>query len=137
MKNKAFTPISALIGALLLTLVAAMTPFVAERNLAYAQTADSTAIEYAENGEAVVAAFTATDPEGATSITWSLAMNASLDGVEAADVADSDDFAIDEDGILKFSSPPDFENPSGEGAASNTYKVVVLASDAATDGMMG
>ena len=73
MKNKAFTPISALIGALLLTLVAAMTPFVAERNLAYAQTADSTAIEYAENGEAVVAAFTATDPEGATSITWSLA----------------------------------------------------------------
>ena len=95
------------------------------------------AMNFAENGEAVVAAFTATDPEGATSITWSLAMNASLDGVEAADVADSDDFAIDEDGILKFSSPPDFENPSGEGAASNTYKVVVLASDAATDGMMG
>ena len=139
MKNKAFTPISALIGALLLTLVAAMSPFVAERNLAYAQTADSTAIEYAENGEAVVAAFTATDPEGATSITWSLATNAELDGVEVADVADSENhFTIDEDGILKFSSPPDFENPSGEGdAATNTYKVVVLASDAATDGMMG
>ena len=139
MKNKAFTPISALIGALLLTLVAAMSPFVAERNLAYAQTADSTAIEYAENGEAVVAAFTATDPEGATSITWSLADNASLEGVEQADVADSTaHFTIDEeDGILKFSDPPDFENPSGENAVSNTYKVVVLASDAATDGMMG
>ena len=65
--------------------------------------------------------------------------NADLDGVEAADVADNAHFTIDEDGILKFSDPPDFENPSGEGdAVSNTYKVVVLASDAATDGgMMG
>ena len=96
------------------------------------------AMNFAENGEAAVAAFTATDPEGATSITWSLATDASLDGVEDADVADNTHFTIDEeDGILKFSSPPDFENPSGEGAASNTYKVVVLASDAATAGMMG
>ena len=29
--------------------------------------------------------------------------------------------------MLKFSSPPDHENPSGEGATSNTYKVVVAA----------
>ena len=38
MKKKAFIPISALVGALLLAIIAAMTPFVAERNLAYAQT---------------------------------------------------------------------------------------------------
>ena len=38
MKKKTFVPISVLLGALLLALVAAMTPFVAERNLAYAQT---------------------------------------------------------------------------------------------------
>ena len=65
--------------------------------------------------------------------------NADLAGVEEADVADNAHFTIDEeDGILKFSDPPDFENPSGENAVSNTYKVVVLASDAATDGgMMG
>ena len=38
MKKKAFIPISALVVALLLAIIAAMTPFVAERNLAYAQT---------------------------------------------------------------------------------------------------
>lgn len=37
MNKKAFIPISALMGALLLALVAAMTPFVAEPNIAYAQ----------------------------------------------------------------------------------------------------
>ena len=41
MNKKAFIPISALLGALLLALVAAMTPFVAERNVAHAQTAAS------------------------------------------------------------------------------------------------
>ena len=38
MKKKAFISISALVGALLLALIAGMTPFVAERDLAYAQT---------------------------------------------------------------------------------------------------
>ena len=38
MKKKAFIPISALVGALLLVIIATMTPFVTERNLAYAQT---------------------------------------------------------------------------------------------------
>ena len=37
MKKKAFIPISALVGALLLAVIAAMTPFVAGPNLAYAQ----------------------------------------------------------------------------------------------------
>ena len=43
MKKKAFIPVSALMGVLLLTLVATMTPFVAEPDIAYAQvSADAT-----------------------------------------------------------------------------------------------
>ena len=41
-KKKAFIPMSVLIGALLLALVAAMTPFVAEPDVAHAQSADAT-----------------------------------------------------------------------------------------------
>ena len=114
------------------------------------QAQDNGTIMYAENGDGPVATFTATDPEGATSITWSLATNAAdIEGVDADDVADEGDFMIDpKDGVLKFniataedgSSPgsPDFENPQGAGTPpNNTYKVVVLATDAATDGQTG
>ena len=103
---------------------------------------DST-IEYPENGTDPVATFTADDPEGATSITWSLATDATIDGVETGDVVDNDDFAISNDGVLTFAvgtgdTPPDFENPVGGTAGdSNTYNVVVLATDAATDGQTG
>ena len=147
MNKKTFIPISALIGALLLALVATMTPFVAERNLAYAQTADSTVIEYAENGEDPVATFTATDPEGATPIAWLLGTD-SIDGVVEADVADNGHFDIDDEtGVLTFdvggdadtpdvSVSPDFENPPDSNDVDNTYKVVVAACDVAleTDG---
>ena len=51
--------------------------------------------EYAENGTAAVATFTADDPEG-KSITWDLS------GEDAAD------FSI-ENGVLRFQSSPDFE----------------------------
>ena len=92
-------------------------------------------VNFAENGKDAVATFTATDPEGATSITWSLATTAQVSAdtdLEDADNADAGDFTIDsEDGMLKFTSPPDFENLSGEGVASNTYKVVVVACDVA------
>ena len=149
MNKKAFIPISALLGALLLALVAAMTPFVAERNLAYAQMMDD--IMYAENGDAPVATFTAMDPEGALPITWDIAAAGDPDGagpLTADDAADGEDFMIDEDGVLKFniaeandgSSPgsPDFENPQGAGTpASNTYKLVVSAADMATGGETG
>ena len=144
MNKKAFIPISALIGALLLALVAAMTPFVAEHNLAYAQTADSTVIEYAENGEGPVATFTATDPEGAMPIAWFLGTD-SIDGVDTADVADNGHFDIDDEtGVLTFdvggdtdtpdvSVSPDFENPPTSNDTDNTYKVVVAACDVALE----
>lgn len=44
MNKRAFIPISALMGALLLALVAAMTPFVAEPDIAYAQTSADTTL---------------------------------------------------------------------------------------------
>ena len=91
---------------------------------------------FPENSEDVVATFTAVDPEGAMPIAWYVladdATFAEIEGVDTADAADADHFTIDdEDGMLKFSSPPDFENPSGEDATSNTYKVVVAACDVA------
>ena len=105
---------------------------------------ESTTIEYAENGTDPVATFTATDPEGATTITWSIPTEGSdPDGdgdLTTADTADAGDFEIDEDGMLKFSSPPDYEaETSGGGDADNdnTYHVVVSAADAATGGEAG
>ena len=96
------------------------------------QAQDST-IEYAENGEEPVATFTADDPEGATSIVWSIAgasgAPALPSDIAATENADSASFTIDEDGVLEFSSPPDFENPATTNATNNTYKVVVAASD--------
>ena len=99
-------------------------------------------VNYVENGKDPVATFTATDPEGATSITWLLATNDDIDGVVAADVIDNDDFAISKEGELTFAvgtddTSPDFENPlGGTSTDSNTYSVVVLAADAA-EGVTG
>ena len=112
---------------------------------------DSTTIKYAENGTAPVVTLTATDPEGAT-ITWSLLDASGLsdvdpaEGLVDADIADQGQFMI-KDGVLTFSiggvdnSPPDFENPRARelnpDSNTNTYKVVVVASDAGPDGTMG
>ena len=110
------------------------------------QAQDSTTIEYAENGKDPVATFTATDPEGATPIIWDIAPSgADPDGpnapLEATDAVDAADFMIDKDGTLKFRSPPDYEASADGGGGDvnndNTYHVVVTASDAETDGMMG
>ena len=51
MNRKAFIPISALLGALLLALVAAMNPFVAGPDLAYAQSAETTLYELSIDGQ--------------------------------------------------------------------------------------
>ena len=68
--------------------------------------------EYAENGTAAVATFTADDPEG-KSITWSLAGT------------DADDFSI-ENGVLRFEESPDYED---DGNTDHMYVVTVQASD--------
>ena len=102
-------------------------------------------IDFAENGTGIVATFTADDPEGSTSITWTIPTGDPDAGgdLTADDNADSADFAIDdEDGTLKFNidsaqggPAPDFENPQGAGTpANNTYNLVVAASDGALTG---
>ena len=83
------------------------------------QAQDSVTIEYAEGGEDVVAMFTAMDPEGGM-VSWTLTE------------AGTADFMIDDDGMLKFIEPPDFEDPKGgDDDDSNTYSIVVNASDGA------
>ena len=116
--------------------------------LVQAQSAQ-TVVEYLENSTDEVATFSASDPEGATPITWSLVSAIEtpaqmVGGVDLgdADIADFDDFKIDDrTGVLEFKSPPNFEDPDGgqlenveedPGNGSNTYKIVVQATDGDT-----
>ena len=140
--NKRFTlPFLAVLAALALGLL-----FLLPGGLLQAQQNNMTTVSYAENGKDAVATFTATDPEGATPITWSLLTAGTPGDIDTDDYADNEYFMIDKDGMLKFAigdddDPPDFEAPRGTGpvadANTNTYKVVVAASDQATGGMMG
>ena len=82
----------------------------------------STAVRYAENGAAVVAAYTATDPEN-DSVTWSLTG------------ADAEDFSISSAGALDFLNPPDFENPM-DNNTDNVYDLIVSASDGTLSGTL-
>ena len=81
------------------------------------------AVDYAENGDGMVATYTATDPENGD-IAWSLSGD------------DADDFEISGAGMLTFMSPPDFESPT-DANADNMYSVMVVASDGTNDGAMG
>ena len=71
--------------------------------------------DYDENDTDDVATYTATDPEGDTSITWSLAGS------------DSGDFDFT-GGVLTFKSVPDYERPADSGG-NNHYEVTVQATD--------
>ena len=93
--------------------------------------------DYQENGTRMVARYTADDPEGRM-IYWSLldtlpSTPPMVDGavLANADFEDNGDFAINADGVLTFNIPPDYEMQMGGGTSndSNTYKVVVVASD--------
>ena len=81
------------------------------------------AVDYAENGAGMVAAYAATDPENGD-IAWSLSGD------------DADDFEISGAGMLTFMNPPDFENPM-DANTDNMYSVMVVASDGTNDGAMG
>ena len=91
--------------------------------------------DYPENGRGQVARFTARDPEGRT-VYWSLAPDdtdfSSVPGVVDGDDVDVDHFMISSGGVLSFKFSPDYEMPRGADASAintNTYKVVVAASD--------
>ena len=94
-------------------LLAASILAVSFYNSTFAQ--ESGPIEFPENGEGVVATFTATDPEN-DEVTWTKT------GVDEAL------FAISEDGVLTFVAPPDYEDP-GDGGDNNIYEVTVTATD--------
>ena len=95
--------------------------------------ADSTAegmrtVDYRENSTGPVARFTASDPERATPIVWSLTSGAVPGEVmEPDDIEDRALFKIDQNGVLSFDSPRSY----GDNSASNdkAYKVTVQASD--------
>ena len=132
-------------GVLILALLAALAVGLLPGGLLQAQ--DSTTVEYAENGTGLVLTLSTGDPEDATPITWSLVTvietpTAQMVGGTALtdpDIADFGDFKIDpRSGVLEFKSPPNFEDPDGgqleadeddPGNGSNTYKVVVQATD--------
>ena len=102
--------------------------FLLPSGLAQAQTANQF-FTYPENGTGPVATFTASDPEGAMPVVWSLPGVAVPDRhVEVGDVVDSGDFKIDQNGVLSFMASPDFEVPADDGT-NNVYRVTVQASD--------
>jgi hypothetical protein len=89
-------------------------------------------ITYAENGTGYVARFTASDPEGAMPVVWSLTTMAVGD-VEASDIEDRLLFKIDQNGVLSFKDSPDSEAPADDGEG-NEYRVTVQASDGTQSG---
>ena len=76
---------------------------------------DSTINNYLVNGTATIETYTAVDPEGDTSISWSLSGT------------DREDFTIT-DGELKFASSPNHERPE-DSNRDNHYEVTVQATD--------
>ena len=79
-------------------------------------------VTVAENST-TVATYSATDPDGVTTFTWSL-----------KDADDDDLFAIDTSaGVLTFGSAPDFDDP-GDVGGDNVYNVTVEASDGSNTG---
>ena len=87
--------------------------------------------DFRENGTNLeIERFRATDPEGRM-VHWSLADDSAAE-VTDEDIADRDHFMISSNGVLSFKFSPDHEMPRGMDLAdsnTNTYKVVVAASD--------
>ena len=80
--------------------------------------------EFRENSTSTIETFRATDPERRP-VYWSL----KTEGGDVDDYPDHGLFAINsKSGALSFKEGRDFENPQG-GGESNTYKVIVIASD--------
>ena len=93
------------------------------------QAQDNGPITYAENDMAAVATFTGSDPED-RKVYWSLLEDAfGVADMNDPDTADAARFMINTDGVLTFKFPPDYESPMGGVDNTNTYNVVVVASD--------
>ena len=97
---------------------------------------DGTAKDFRENSTSTIQTFSAKDPEG-RQVYWSIDIPETLPtGVAFADHANNARFTISSSGALKFMTPPDYERPNGADISednTNTYKVVVFASDDASN----
>ena len=89
-------------------------------------------VDYRENGTGPVARFTATDPEGARPIVWSLTTETVGGDVTVPDIADRALFDIDQSGVLNFKEPHSYEASSD--STDDNYQVVVQASDGNNNG---
>ena len=85
---------------------------------------DNITKEFRENSTSTIQTFSATDPERRT-VYWSL-------GEGDSDYPDDAFFTISKNGALSFKEGRDFEAPADVGA-DNTYKVIVVASDDASN----
>ena len=129
LKKRLALPFLVLLAALAVGLL-----FLLPGGLLQAQTAEQF-FTYPENGTAPVATFSASDPEGATPIVWSVAADDFADTaavIVAEDSADGTDFRITSDGVLTFRTSPNYEMPRNAAPATdntNIYRLVVQASD--------
>ena len=83
----------------------------------------SKSLQYPEHSTEPVATYEAEDPEG-TEIRW--------------EIEDTDDehFRISDEGVLRFITPPDYENPVGF-RLNNTYEIRILAFDSGIPSQSG
>ena len=115
------TSTTAIVRIVLLAGIMLALAFLASRSFfpAFAQEGP---IEYDENSIDPVAVYTGTDPEG-EEVKW--------DVMEV----DEEDFSIDENGVLSFVSPPNYEAPTDRrgtgdnGAQDRLYEITVRAHD--------
>ena len=111
-------------------------------------------VQYNENDDVPVITLTATDPEGASPIVWSLLTSETeiqdidgdgIDDVDDTDVADHALFDTPVDGVLNFKEAPNYEGTgvdneyhvvvqASDGTAMNWFKVTVMVMDVEEDG---
>ena len=85
---------------------------------------------YDENDTGPVFTFASRDPEGVVPPTiWSVDFVPDGEAVVAVDIGDNDDFIINDDGVLTFKTPPNYEVPTDSPPVDNVYNVTVQASD--------
>ena len=97
---------------------------VTDQNEAEPEVTGSDTLSFRENTETTTRLYTyrATDMDRDTTIAWSLEGD------------DRDDFAVDE-GVLTFSSLPNYEQPA-DSDTDNVYKITVVASDGSNEGTL-
>ena len=122
-----------LVPLALLALLAASLLLLLPGGTVQAQAA-AISLDYDENGTGPVFTFASRDPEGVVPPTiWSVVTVTTgipdIEDVDDVDIVDNNDFSINDDGVLTFNTPPNYEVPTDNVPANNVYNVTVQASD--------